>query len=47
VSWLALRPTGRAFPPSGQWHRCGFRRRLQLRGSAGLAPASQQLRDAR
>ena len=47
VSWLALRPTGRAFPPLGAVARCGVRRRLQLRGSAGLVPASLQLRDAR
>ena len=33
--------------PSGQWLRCDVRLRLQLRGSAGLAPASQQLGDAR
>ena len=37
-------PTLRAFPPAlsspGQWLRCGFRHRLQLRGSDGLAPSS-------
>ena len=47
VSWLARRPTCRAFPPLGAVASCDVRRRLQLRGSAGLAPASQQLRDAR
>lgn len=53
VSWLPGRPTCRAFPrvwrmivshihaahiPSGG---CGFRRWLQLRGSAGFSPASR------
>jgi hypothetical protein len=25
---------------AGQWHTCGFRQRLQLRGSDGLSPSS-------
>ncbi len=37
---LPLRPTGRAFPPRGAVAVCGVRRRSQLRGSAGFAPAS-------
>jgi len=41
VFWLPLLPTLRAFPERQlQWHSCGFRPRLQLRGSDGFAPSS-------
>ena len=44
IYWLPLHPNLRAFPKETfQWHTSEFRPRLQLRGSAGLAPASPEL----
>jgi hypothetical protein len=39
--WLPLLPTLRAFPEQRfQWLPCGFRPRLQMRGSDGFSPSS-------